>query len=67
LISARCSPLGLGGDIAGSLRIPAEFCGLCALKSTSQRITSGGQAFFSATISGQINIRGTMGPMSRSV
>lgn len=67
LVSSRCSPMGLGGDIGGSLRIPAEFCGVYTLKSTSQRITSGGHTFFSPTIDGQVNIKSTMGPMTRCV
>lgn len=67
LVASRSSPIGLGGDIGGSLRIPAEFCGLCTLKSTSQRITSGGHTSFSPSIDGQINIRATMGPLAKSV
>ena len=67
LVAARCSPIGLGGDIGGSLRIPAEFCGVCTLKSTSQRITSGGHTSFSPSIDGQINVRAVFGPITKSV
>lgn len=67
LVASRSSPIGLGGDIGGSLRIPAEFCGLCTLKPTSQRITSQGHTSFSPSIDGQINIRPTMGPLAKSV
>ncbi len=28
LVAARCSPLGLGSDIGGSIRIPSHFCGV---------------------------------------
>lgn len=32
LIASGCSPLGLGTDLCGSLRIPAHFAGVCSLK-----------------------------------
>lgn len=32
LIASGCSPLGLGTDLGGSLRIPAHFTGICSLK-----------------------------------
>lgn len=37
LISSRCSPLGVGTDIAGSIRIPASFCGVTSFKPTTFR------------------------------
>ncbi len=39
IIAAGGSPLGLGGDLGGSLRIPAHFSGIAALKPTSLRLT----------------------------
>merc|ERR1711915_387282 len=42
LIGARCSPLGLGTDIAGSGRIPALFCGIVGYKPTEKRIPTKG-------------------------
>lgn len=33
------SPLGLGADFGGSLRLPSAFCGVCTLKPTSGRLT----------------------------
>jgi len=37
LIAAGASPLGLGNDIGGSLRIPAAFCGVASIRPTAGR------------------------------
>lgn len=42
LVGALGSPLGIGTDIGGSLRIPAAFCGLTTLKVTPQRASLAG-------------------------
>ncbi|CAM9236267.1 unnamed protein product [Phaeothamnion confervicola] len=69
LIAARCSPLGLGSDIGGSIRIPAHFCGISALKPTPERITRLGLAALRATSQGGIKVRESVvaGPMANSV
>jgi len=43
IVAACGSPLGLGTDAGGSIRIPAHFCGLAAIKPTSGRIPRTGQ------------------------
>ncbi len=42
-MAAGGSPLGLGTDAGGSIRVPAHYCGLAALKPTSGRIPRTGQ------------------------
>ena len=37
-IAAGCSPCGLGTDSGASVRLPAHFCGLAAIKPTSGRV-----------------------------
>jgi len=38
LIGGGGSILGFGTDLGGSLRFPAAFCGICALKPTGNRL-----------------------------
>ena len=37
VIAAGASPLGLGNDIGGSLRVPAAFCGIASIRPTAGR------------------------------
>ncbi|OAP65475.1 hypothetical protein AYL99_01447 [Fonsecaea erecta] len=44
LVAFRGSPLGIGTDVAGSIRIPSLCCGTYGFKPTSSRVPYGGQA-----------------------
>ena len=68
LIAARASPLGIGTDIGGSIRIPAHFCGIAGMKPTAQRFSGIGLrvARFDGK-NGQTVIPSTSGPMAHCV
>lgn len=64
LIAACGSPLGLGSDAAGSIRLPAHACGIAGLKPTSGRFPRTGHY---PPASGWIESLWQIGPMARSV
>lgn len=64
LLSGGGSPLGLGSDVGGSLRIPTAFCGIYSLKPGAGRVSAYGAR---APIKGMEALRTTMGPMARSI
>jgi amidase len=66
-IAAGLSPLGLGNDGLGSLRHPAQCCGVCALKPTLGRVphASSLEPADVATIGMQLTV--VNGPLARRV
>jgi amidase len=42
IIAAGGSPLGLGNDMGGSIRLPAHFCGITGIKPTAGRVPKTG-------------------------
>ena len=58
------TPLGIGSDIGGSIRIPAHFCGVCGLKPTLDRWSTRGMQ---GGIPGQEVVRAQLGPLARTV
>jgi amidase len=64
LIAAKGSCLGLGSDGAGSLRIPAAFCGLYALKPSFGRLSLEGNGNEGVYIE---FIQPCLGPLARNI
>src|SRR5579859_2527454 len=64
LIAACGSPFGLGSDAAGSVRVPAHFCGIASIKPTSGRLPRTGHV---PAAGGWIKTLWQIGPMARRV
>jgi fatty acid amide hydrolase len=64
IIAAGGSPLGLGTDIGGSVRVPAAFCGIASIKPTAGRMPDTGRASFAF---GQQAIQSQVGVLGKKV
>ena len=63
-IAACLSAGGLGSDLAGSVRIPAHFCGIVGLKPTTDLVPNAGQW---PRAVGPLGLGATVGPLARRV
>ncbi|KAF7311089.1 Amidase domain-containing protein [Mycena chlorophos] len=64
LIALHGSPLGVGSDIAGSIRLPAAFCGTYGFRPSYHRIPTRGGA---GSLKGQDSVSSVVGPLSNSL
>lgn len=67
-LAAHLTPLEVGSDIAGSIRVPAAFTGVVGLKPTFGTIPASGHVTEAVTHArgGGINAIATIGPMART-
>ena len=64
-LATGMSPLGVGTDLGGSLRYPAQCCGISSLKPTFGRIAQSSHFSGAGSISNQMF--GVSGPMARHI
>jgi amidase len=63
-VAARMTAASLGSDLAGSVRIPAHFCGVAGLKPTSRRVPGDGHV---PPLAGLHSLGASLGPLARNV
>ncbi len=66
-LAARLTPLDVGTDLSGSIRMPAHFCGVLGLKPTVHRIPASGLVAGSIALPRIDRTLIACGPMARSV
>ncbi|KAF9241340.1 general amidase [Melanogaster broomeanus] len=64
LLALKGSPLGVGSDLGGSVRIPAALCGLYGLRPSYGRVPYGGAL---NSLEGQDSVLSVFGPMTSSI
>ena len=65
-LAAGLTPVEVGSDLAGSLRLPPHFCGVYGLKATEHRVPTTG-FFGSVGAPNPVRILGALGPMARDL
>ncbi|HVN40677.1 MAG TPA: amidase [Myxococcota bacterium] len=65
-LATGMTPLGNGNDYGGSLRIPAQFCGIASLRPTQGRVTHA-SSIAPAELSPTLQLFMVEGPMARRV
>jgi len=65
-LAAGLTPVEVGSDLAGSLRLPPHFCGVYGLKATEHRVPATG-FFQPVRTANPVRILGALGPMARDL
>jgi len=66
-LAAGMTPLEVGSDLGGSIRVPSHFCGLFGLKPTEHRVSLGGHIPEPPGTARTARAMAVIGPMARTI